>query len=80
MESLAAGLRSKVTTTGDARSKVGHLCLCFVSLLTGFLQRKNKSPPEGCSTKRIFRGGSNEDPDQGASGVSLRANPKRRPV
>ena len=80
VESLAAGLRSKVTTAGGVRNKVGCLCLCFVSLLTGFFQRKNKSPPEGCKTKRVYRGGSDEDPDQGASGVTLRPNPRRRPV
>ncbi len=72
-------LRSKVTTAGDARSKVGHLCPCSGFIMDWFFQRKNKSSPEGCSPKRIFRG-SSDDPDQGSSGVSLRANPKRRPV
>ena len=36
VESLAAGLRSKVTTTGDARSKVGHLCPCFGFIVDWF--------------------------------------------
>ena len=80
VESLAAGLRSKVTTVGDARNKVGYLCLCSVLVLTSFFQRKSKSPPKGCKSKRIYRGGSDEDPGQGASGVSLRPNPRRRPV
>ena len=36
MERLAVGLRSKVTTAGDARSKVGHLCPCFGFIVDWF--------------------------------------------